>query len=267
VLRSPTIDCACVLLAVAVSASGCSGGPHHASAGGEPLLHVSRTASFVERQFGGDPNGFYLYTPRTRWRDIVVFVHGHGGAGEITPKYHDPWLRHLALRGSVVIYPRYEAFPGGHGAARHIVRAVRAAYDALGPRAPNLPRIGIGYSRGGRLVVDWAAIAPQDMKPRAILSVFPGSSEDASPNLSTIPRGTRILILVGDHDEVVGAYGAFALVRALQQSGFGLRTVSGRIVKSTPGFTVTHLSVLASSPPAHVDFWRPADRLIASAVR
>jgi predicted esterase len=227
-------------------------------------VHVSRTTSAVERQFGEDSNGFYLYTPRRRWRNVVVFVHGHGGAGEITPKYHDPWLQHLARRGSVVIYPRYEDFPGGHAAAKHIVRAVRAAYTTLGPSARGLPRIGIGYSRGGRLVVDWAAIAPRTMKPRAILSVFPGSSEDASPDLSTIRRGTRILILVGDHDEVVGGYGALALVHALAQSRFGLRTVSGRIVKSSPGFTVTHLSVLESSRRARVLFWRPADRLIAN---
>jgi len=100
------------------------------------LVHVSRTAAFVERQFGDDPNGFYLYTPRTRWRDVVVFVHGHGGAGEITPKYHDPWLRHLALRGSVVIYPRYEAFPGGHGGQLVTLQPVRVRGRVL----PSPPR-------------------------------------------------------------------------------------------------------------------------------
>jgi DNA-binding transcriptional LysR family regulator len=42
---------------------------------------------------------------------VVVFIHGLGGLEETTPRYHLPWLRHLALEGSAVLYPRYETDP------------------------------------------------------------------------------------------------------------------------------------------------------------
>ena len=225
---------------------------------------MSQTGSVLEQQFGAGADGFYLFTPRRRaWNSVVVFVHGHGDATEITPAHHRPWLRHLAVGGSAVVYPRYEEQPGGHDAARHVDVAVRSALRVLGARWRTAPIIGIGYSRGGRLIVDWAAIAAPAMKPRAIVSVFPASAEDPSPDLSRIRVGTRVLVLSGDQDEVVGPYGAAELLLALKESGFGLRSVRWDIVESTPDFAVTHLSVLESSPRARALFWKPTDRVIA----
>jgi predicted esterase len=262
---------ALITCVVALFTTSCAGASHGRGASGEPaepLLGETRTPLVVERQFGDDANGFYLFTPRRQaWTSIVVFVHGHGGAGEITPKYHRPWLRHLAVRGSAVVYPRYELFPGGRQAAQHIVRAVRYAISRLGGARRPAPIVGIGYSRGARLVVDWAALAPKRARPRAILSVFPASAEEASPDLSTIPHGTHIEILTGDRDEVVGVYGAVDLIKALAAVGFRRRDVSFRILESTPGFEVTHLSVLSSSPRARTLFWDPADRLVQRTAR
>jgi len=227
---------------------------------------TGRTATVLERQFPGNADGFYLFTPRRRsWNRIVVFVHGHGGQTEITPTNHRPWLQHLAMLGSAVIYPRYEEHPGGHDAARHIDAAVRAALVVLGARSRRVPVVGIGYSRGGRLVVDWAALAAPHTKPRAILSVFPASAEDPSPDLSQLRRDTQIEILVGDQDEVVGPYGALELIDALGQSGFDMSKEHSTVLESTPEFTLTHLAVLDHSPPARALFWAPADRLIAQA--
>jgi dienelactone hydrolase len=258
-------------LAIAVLAAGCGGSPHDegaaattAASAGPRVVASSQTANVLERQYGADADGFYLFTPRKRaWNRVVVFVHGHGGPGEITPMYHRPWLRHLAARGSAVVYPRYEAQPGGHGAARHVERAVRSALAVLGREAPI---VGIGYSRGGRLVVDWAAIAAPATKPRAIVSVFPASAEDPSPDLSQVDPRTRILVLSGDQDEVVGPYGAADLLLALKRSGFDLHRAHWHVVESTPGFTVNHLSALESSARARKLFWKPADRVIAQAV-
>ena len=254
-----------LVLALALLASACGGGTKTDEAAttttsSPRAIASSQTATVLERQYGRDADGFYLFTPRNRdWSNVVVYVHGHGGPGEITPMYHRPWLRHLAERGSAVVYPRYEEQPGGHDAARHIDAAVESALAVLGREAPI---VGIGYSRGGRLVVDWAAIAPGARKPSAILSVFPASAEDPSPDLSQLAPGTRILVLSGDQDEVVGPYGAADLLDALRRSGFGLKTAHWTIVESTPDFTVNHLSVLDDSPQARARFWKPADRLI-----
>jgi dienelactone hydrolase len=251
-------------MTAAVLAAGCGGASNQAATGPRPIA-TGRTDTVVERQFPGNADGFYLFTPRRRaWDRIVVFVHGHGGQTEITPANHRPWLQHLAERGSAVVYPRYEEHPGGHGAARHIDAAVRTAVAVLGPRSAEVPVVGIGYSRGGRLVVDWAALAAPRMKPRAILSVFPASAEDPSPDLSQLALTMRILILVGDQDETVAHYGALELIDALGQSGFDMHLEQSIVLESTPDFAVTHLSVLDHSPRARELFWKPADQLIAA---
>jgi acetyl esterase/lipase len=253
-----------VLLAAACSESADEAGTTNTGPRGPQVVASSRTASVLERQYGADADGFYLFAPRKgAWKRVVVFVHGHGGPGEITPMYHRPWLEHLAERGSAVVYPRYEQQPGGHGAARHIDEAVRSALAVLGR---NPPIVGIGYSRGGRLVVDWAAIAAPAMKPRAIVSVFPASAEDPNPDLAQVDRGTRMLVLTGDRDEVVGPYGATEMLYALKRRGFDLHNAKWHVVESTPDFTVNHLSPLDDSPQARKFFWRPADRLIAETV-
>lgn len=258
-----------LLLTVVLLVAGCGGGSTDdaappattAAPAGPRALSTSQTATVLERQFGADADGFYLLTPRKGpWNQVVVFVHGHGDASEITPVHHRPWLQHLVERGSAVVYPRYEEQPGGHGAAKHIDKAVAAALDILGGETP--PIVGIGYSRGGRLVVDWAAITGPELKPRAILAVFPASAEDPSPDLEKLSPFTRVLVLSGDQDEVVGPYGAADLLLALKNSGFNLHRAKWRVVESSPDFTVNHLSVLQSSPAARKRFWKPADRLI-----
>ena len=263
-MRRLLLALAIVLVAAACSESADEAGTTTAGPSGPRVVASSTTASVLERQYGADADGFYLFTPRGRtWNRIVVFVHGHGGPGEITPMYHRPWLRHLASRGSAVVYPRYEQQPGGHRAVRHIDRAVQSALAVLGRSAPI---VGIGYSRGGRLVVDWAAIAAAAMKPRAIVSVFPASAEDPNPDLAQVDRSTRILVLTGDEDEVVGPYGATEMLYALERRGFDLHNAKWHVVESTPDFTVNHLSALDDSPHARKLFWRPADRLIAKTV-
>jgi hypothetical protein len=219
----------------------------------------------VERRVGAGADGLYVFTPSGRpWRNVVVFVHGHGDQREITPYYHRPWLRHLADRGNAVLYPRYETRPGGHGAVGHIERAVTSGLRVL-RASPRTPVIGIGYSRGGRLVVDWAAAAAAPHRPRAILSVFPGGSEDRPEDLSRLARGTRIAILVGDRDSVVGSFGAAALLNALSAAGFDKRNVAVATVRSRRGFRATHAAPLSTSRHARAAFWAPADRLIARA--
>ena len=248
-----------------LAASGCGGSSGEEAATTPPGVRpvtTSQTAAVLEQQYGTGADGFYLLTPRNRkWTSIVVYVHGHGGPGEITPMYHRPWLRHLAERGSAVVYPRYENHPGGHGAAGHINTAVESAIGVLGR---NAPIVGIGYSRGGRLVVDWAAIAEPAFKPRAILSVFPASAEDPSPDLSQVASDTKILVLSGDQDEVVGPYGAADLLNALDSAGFDLVNAKWDVVESRAEFTANHLSVLDDSAPARKVFWKPADRLIVA---
>lgn len=242
----------CCLFAVAAVLAACGG-----SAEPEPT---------GERVFGAGADAAYVAFPAQRpWRSVVVYFHGHGDQAETTPVHHRPFLDHLRARGSVVIYPAYESAPGGADAARHALNGVQAAVREV-PELARLPQVGIGYSRGGHLVVDYTAIAPAALKPKAILSLMPASSEEPSPDLRRIPHGTRIHVVVADRDEVVGSQGAEALIEELGAAGFLRRDFSVSVAKSVPGFRATHLSVFQTSPAARRAYWAPADRLI-SAVR
>jgi dienelactone hydrolase len=211
------------------------------------------------QSYGTGADQVWVFRPAQTPRAVVVFVHGHGGPGEDTPMYHRAWLRHLAAAGVAALYPRYELAPGGHGAVGHIENAVRTGMDALGE--PKVPLVGIGYSRGGRLVMDWAARATgTHFAPRALLSVFPASGEDPKADLTRISTRTPILVLVGDHDEVVGDLGARDLVADL--GGATLPNLGVELVRSHGSFVASHLSVLENTPSARQAFWRRADSLI-----
>jgi dienelactone hydrolase len=236
------------LLLVALLAGACGGGSKPAA------------GSVSERAYGkGADLVWVLRQPGVEPRRVVVFVHGHGGQRETTPHYHRRWLRHLARRGDAVLYPRYELRPGGRGTPRHIVRAVATGLDALALDGTP-PIVAIGYSRGGHLVVDYAAIAPPRLAPRAIASIFPAASEETPRSLRGIRPGTRMLVLASDDDEVVGRLGAQQLAAELNAAGYDLHDAYFELVYSRNGFTASHLSVLEDSPGARRAYWRRVDR-------
>jgi pimeloyl-ACP methyl ester carboxylesterase len=245
-------------LAAFVLLPGCGG----ASSSEKPAV---RGNGIEERTYGSGADQVWVTRPTQRdVESVVVYVHGHGGPQEDTPSFHRPWLQHLARKGSAVIYPRYEDFPGGHGTLAHIERAVDRAMDELDV-GDDVPIVGIGYSRGGRLVMDWAAAGVGgEFEPDALLSVFPASGEDPEENLALIRHATKIVVLVGDQDEVVGDLGAIALMQQLTVPGVPDPNRRVELVRSTKSFTANHLSVLETTPGARAAFWDRADRLIAT---
>jgi dienelactone hydrolase len=215
----------------------------------------------VEHRVGEGTHQVWLFEPKGQEpKALVVFLHGRGDAREDTPYYHRPWLRHLAERGNVVLYPRYEKIPGDSRALRFLVDAVPPA-AAQFPKG--LPVILIGYSRGGGLAVDYAALHPEVGIPRAVLAVFPVLL-DARLHLRSIPPSVRFLFLVGDQDTQVGADGARDLLQQLLRAGYPRRLLRAELVRSQGAFRATHLSVLEDSPGARKAFWTRADRLIAA---
>ena len=238
--------------AVALFAAAC-GGKSKATRPPEPAV--------VESSLGRGAQQVWMFRPaRGRPRSLVLFFHGYGGKIETTPALHRPWLLHLAQRGSLVLYPRYEVVPGAPNSLQHALLGLRNAAHALRPGP--LPVVAIGYSRGGGLAVDYAAIARGIAPvPRAVLAVFPAYL-DPSLNFRGIDPRTRFLFLVGDRDvdqrDVAARYLAGLLTRS------GHREVAIGLVHSSKTFSATHLSVLEDSAGARLRYWQPADRLIAS---
>lgn len=196
---------------------------------------------------------------------MVVFMHGLG-PHLASLDGHRAWMRHLAAQGSVVVYPRYELAPGVYGALKHLVIALRAADGRLD--FPELPVVAIGYSRGGRLAVEYAAVSPMVApQPEAVLSVFPGLLNPAAEenvDLASLDRRTQIVLLAGDKDVSVRAEGAKAILGRLQQAGFPANNVATVLVHSTKTWTADHDAVFDDNAEARRAFWDRADRLIAA---
>jgi pimeloyl-ACP methyl ester carboxylesterase len=218
-----------------------------------------------ETVLGRGADRVWLFRPDGKTKDVVVFVHGLGGPVEDTPRNHRPWIDHLVERGSAVVYPRYEV-GASPAPMKHIVAGVRKALAKLDTEAP----VGvIGYSRGGRLALEYAAASARNglPEPRAVMSVFPSAlAVDEYVALTPLDPSTRVLILVGDHDGI-GRQGALELLHRLRSAGFPAAHVDAEIVHSTRIFKADHLSALRVSAPARAAFWTPADRLVESAVR
>ena len=215
-------------------------------------------APFTVHSYGRGAQRTWVFAPATAPKLVVVFVHGLGNVRETTPFYHRPWLEHLAREGYEAVYPAYETFPFQPNAMKHLVQGLGLALPHI---AQGVPVAAIGYSRGGRLVVDYASIASvTGLVPGRIVSVFPAGSMDPLMNLSPLAGHTKILILAGDKDTTVGTIGAGQLVTQLAASGFPYKDVRFEGVHSRGAFAADHLSVLNDTPAARRAYWARADR-------
>jgi len=250
-------------LVALMTAAGCGGSSHHASTTSATSTGSGNAAVDVT-PIGSGTTESWLYLPHGRKpRSIVLFFHGFGTT---SPADHEPWLEHLAAEGNAVVYPRYMVNTDlDTHRLRDAIVGVASGLRQL--HAKHLPVEGIGYSMGGRLVVEYSAVArglglPV---PSSILSIFPGQrgSDDPIINLATMPRTVNLTIMAGDHDQVVGDDGPRQLLRRLEAARYPARRLRVVIVHSKGSFVATHLSVFETSAAAKAAFWRPADAMIS----
>lgn len=158
---------------------------------------------------------------------VVVLLHGWGA---MEPWPYGAWIEHLARRGYIVVYPRYQAslttLPVNM--TRDAAAAVRAALDELRrwPHVkPELDRLAlVGHSLGGALAANLAARALEEglPVPRALMVIEPGDPPRAlltigrsQPSIMVDYRAvdpeTLMLVVVGDRDATVGQSTARAI--------------------------------------------------------
>jgi predicted esterase len=243
-----------VLVLALLALTGCGGGgrddyPATPSAVG-PIVKGAR--------------GVWLFQPAGKPKNVVVYFHGQGGPVEATPKNHRPWIDHLVSRGSIVVYPRYEL----NYEIDPVLFALQGVQTAMKKvkNADNLPVLSIGYSRGGAMALEYAAVAPGNDAPvpDQVISVFPAGqgNERRSVDLSTLDKSTRLLIQIGTDDQVVDGAGARYLLRRLQAAGFPGDNIKVDVVRSKIGFSSDHFAPLGETPGARAAFWVPADRAL-----
>lgn len=246
---------AAALAAGAASAAGCAGD------GG-----TQAAPTRLEGPFGSGPNAYWIDRTAEEPRALVVFFHG-ASHESLRPAVYREWLDYLARAGAIVVFPRYETTVGQFGALRRSTLVVEAARRRLGN--PKLPLIAIGYSRGGRLAVEYASLASHRKHGlAAILSVFPSAInplKEELVNLGYIDKKAEIEILVGDRDTVVRDSGARELVDRLHRHKFPSGQVRLVTVRSERSFAATHLSPLDGSTASQHAYWEPGVRLIEAA--
>ena len=248
-----------LLLAAVAVVAGCGGGSN-TSTSTAPRL----TPLVTQGPLNSGPDEVWFYAAKGKPRSLVIFLHGFGGPTEETPANHLPWLKHLAAMGSDVVYPRYEV-GGSPDPFPSIQRGVSTATKKLG--RPHVPVVVIGYSRGGRIAVDYAALRAADgHEPRLVLTVFPAvySPHERLVSFKHLDSKLKLAIMLGDKDTSVGGEGARTILARLELANFPPSQIKLIGIKSRGKFKATHLSVLDDSPAARRAFWLPTDRLIDS---
>jgi len=193
------------------------------------------------QRHGEPPTGYTLLVPEDPVEDsplralpLVIFLHGFTA---VEPDSYLAWLEHIARRGAVVVYPDYQtADPFGTPWAQMLPNAVAAVQDALAQIETDRPglvdasrSVVVGHSLGGVLAMNLAAVADgrRIPAPLALMVVQPGGCTGCDPvpadagvalgRLAEIDPDTRLMMMVGADDGVVGDAAARILWDAVPQ--------------------------------------------------
>ena len=188
-----------------------------------------RHGGYVMSSHGEAAAQFWIFEPdepKPQAAPVVVFLHGWGA---MNPGTYGRWIEHLARRGHIVIYPRYQVgwlTPGETvtDAAMVAVKAALALLDEPGHVKPQVAQLAVvGHSMGGVLAANFAALAKEkDLPvPRAVTVLQPGiiRADDGGrvgmplADLSKIASETLMLVIVGDQDQVTGRADGWTIFR------------------------------------------------------
>ena len=219
--------------------------------------------------------------PALKKAPLIIFIHGWSA---MTPDTYRGWIDHLAKRGNIVVYPRYQErlFTPAAEYFPNVVASVRAALDVLkqpGHVAPDLSRVAlVGHSVGGVQVVNYAASARAEglPVPKAAMSVEPGQGSQGGLKLvpmrdcGTIPAETKLLVVVGDSDQMVGSECARSVWRDTRHMSDRAFVTVRSDSHGFPPLTANHLSPVSWNRAATdaldwLGFWRLFDSLTESA--
>ncbi len=178
---------------------------------------------------GTAPTGYWLFSPlRDASSDplpVVVFLHGFSA---VDPDGYRAWIDHIVRRGTVLIYPDYQTDELTQTSSAdyqpNAIAGITAAVSHLGSGSVgpvDLTAIAIvGHSLGGVLALNIAAVAREHELPAvaAVLSVEPGGCAECGgisrliglpfADLSGVGPETRVIVMVGEDDQVVSDHGA-----------------------------------------------------------
>jgi dienelactone hydrolase len=145
-------------------------------------------------------------------RPVVVFFHSWGA---VNPALYGGWIDHLARKGYLVLFPRFQEVNRSRpvDASGFAASLIKSALDALAAdenARPDPERVAyIGHSAGVPIALNVAAgaAASEIPTPRLIFGLMPGgiASTDRErgillQDLSTIDASTLLIAMSGDRD-------------------------------------------------------------------
>ncbi|MGH2459849.1 MAG: chlorophyllase/cutinase-like alpha/beta fold protein [Chloroflexota bacterium] len=218
----------------------------------------------VWHAYGRGATAYFLFEPAgpsPASASVVVFLHGWLAT---TPTVYWNWIRHLARKGSIVIFPIYQqplSLPSAFTAnALSAEESALAELRRPGHVSARLDRIEIiGHSVGAVVAFNLAAEAASHglPTPKALLTVEPGGLEGTGPAWNAvpmadpraIPASTYYLTLVGDRDTIVGDADAIRLWNAIPQIPSGRRDIVEVVtdLHGSPALVADHFMPCAGS--------------------
>jgi acetyl esterase/lipase len=189
-----------------------------------PVRSTTRTTSDADRSLvhksvtrhncGIGAQSYWLFepdAPRPERAPVLVFLHGWM---VVNPGVYGAWIDHLVRRGTIVIYPRFQAdwathpaefFPNVRSSVRDALGVLRTAPGHVRPDDRRFALIG--HSVGADLAVHLSAMAGDVRlpEPRALILLMPGRLDAVhKPEPRAIPAGTLLVVAVADRDQIVG---------------------------------------------------------------
>lgn len=242
-------------------------------------------AGFRETMHGEGGEQFWILEPSRpmpKKAPLVIFLHGYSA---MHPDTYRGWVNHLAKRGNIVLYPRYQELllTPGNEYFPNMIASIRQALAVLRERdrvMPDLEKVVVvGHSAGAVLAANYSAQARAEGLPVPIAAMFvqPGQGPERGPKMvplddcAKIPAETRLAVVVSDSDAIVGTACAGRIWRdAKQVRGRSFITVQSDD-HGTPPLRANHLSPVSWTPEATdaldwSGYWKLFDGLMSAAI-
>lgn len=190
---------------------------------------------------------FHGAGPASAPRPVIVFLHAWGANN---PAIYGGWIEHLARKGNLVVFPRYQDVNRTRpaDATANAIQMTREAFAALANDAearPDLSRVVVlGHLAGAAVAANLAAAGGSEGLPRPKLyfGLMPGGiASDAKDrgillaDLDKIAPGTLMVTMIGDRDHLPSDRSSRRILRAA--SGVPLeRKAFLRILSDDHGF-------------------------------
>jgi dienelactone hydrolase len=190
-------------------------------------------------------------------RPVVVMLHAWGATN---PQVYGGWIEHLARKGYLVLYPRFQETGRTRAvdATDNAAALLKEAFAELASDAearPDLSRVAlIGHTAGSAIAINLAALAKTEglPTPKLVFLVMPGGiASDPKArgvqltDLSQVDAATMLITMIGDREFRAADAAARRLLRETTEVPQN-RKIFMRVLSDDHGFPT--LSATLASP-------------------